>query len=218
MALSQSEMYSLARKAGLPDASAKVAAAIGMAESGGNPNDHNTDASTGDNSYGLWQINMLGSMGPARRAQFGLKTNDDLFDPATNARAMSILSHQGQNFSAWSTYKGTQKYKQFMNNPVSAVSVANVSLIPSLPDAVGGTINSSLQAMQALVKGVSALEHTAAWVSNPQNWVRVAYVVGGSVIAIAGLGYVIKSTAVGSAAIEGGKKIGKTAAKAAVVV
>jgi hypothetical protein len=218
MSLSQSEMYSLARKAGLPDASAKVAAAIGMAESGGNPNDHNTDASTGDNSYGLWQINMLGSMGPTRRTQFGLKTNDDLFDPATNARAMSILSHQGQNFNAWTTYKGSKKYMQFMGNPVSTVSVANVSLIPSLPDAIGGTINSSLQAMQALVKGVSALEHTATWVSNPQNWIRVAYVIGGSVIAVAGLGYVIKSTTAGSAAIEGGKKIGKTAAKAAVVL
>ena len=41
----------------------RIMAAIAMAESGSNAEAHNDNANTGDNSYGLWQINMLGSMG-----------------------------------------------------------------------------------------------------------------------------------------------------------
>jgi hypothetical protein len=60
-------------------------------ESQGNPYAHNTNAATGDNSYGLWQINMLGAMGDERRKMWGLKSNDDLFDPHVNARAALAL-------------------------------------------------------------------------------------------------------------------------------
>jgi len=40
-----------------------------------------------DNSYGYMQINMKGSLGPARMAAFGLSSYEDLFDPETNLEA-----------------------------------------------------------------------------------------------------------------------------------
>ena len=59
----------LAMSAGFSKSEAKTMAAIAGGESTFNNKAHNNDASTGDNSYGLWQINMLGKMGAARRAE-----------------------------------------------------------------------------------------------------------------------------------------------------
>src|SRR5215216_3704785 len=81
---------------------------IACAESGFNPRAHNSTPP--DNSYGLWQINMLGSMGPARRRQFGISSNDQLFNPATNAHAAQIIFKQ-QGYKAWSVYNnGSYKH------------------------------------------------------------------------------------------------------------
>ena len=86
-------LMSILRQAGFSGDGLQMAYAIAMAESGGHSGSHNTNASTGDNSYGLFQINMLGSMGPERRQQYGLSSNDDLFDPLTNATVGAGLLH-----------------------------------------------------------------------------------------------------------------------------
>ena len=88
--------------------------AIALAESGGKSGAHNTKYP--DNSYGLWQINMLDEpgymLGEERRKQFGLKSNDELFNPVTNAKAAyAILKQQG--FGAWSVYTN-RSYEQFL--------------------------------------------------------------------------------------------------------
>jgi hypothetical protein len=57
-----------------------------------------------DDSYGIWQINMLGSMGPSRRKALNIDNNDALFDPSVNARAMAMISGGGHNWRPWSTY------------------------------------------------------------------------------------------------------------------
>lgn len=94
-----------ARKAGFTGDALRTAVAIGMAESGGNPHSFNGNVRTGDQSYGLFQINMLGNMGPSRRAQYGLSSNDALFDPYQNARVAYAMSGGGKNWGPWSTYK-----------------------------------------------------------------------------------------------------------------
>jgi hypothetical protein len=93
----------------------KQAWAVVMKESTGRPMAHNQNSRTGDNSYGLFQINMIGSLGPARLSQFGLNNNEELFDPLTNARIAYILSEGGKNWSAWngmtrSTLKWMQEF------------------------------------------------------------------------------------------------------------
>jgi hypothetical protein len=217
--VNQSQIYTLARNAGLTDTRAKVAAAIAMAESGGNEKSHN--ATPPDDSYGLWQINMLGSLGPARRALYNLTANTDLYDPTVNARVMSAMSSQGQNFRPWTTYtRGT--YKQYINNPVSTVAV-------NLPDGAttdalltgAGIFTNPLGAIKdttdAARTAASLLVKSAAWTSNPNNWLRIVYVIGGSVAAIAGIVTVVKSTDAGRAAISAGKKTAATARKVGAV-
>ncbi|SEF12881.1 Transglycosylase SLT domain-containing protein [Streptomyces sp. 3213] len=103
-ALSAAQIAAIARQAGFPESAIPTAVAVALAESSGIPNQHNQNSLTGDDSYGLWQINMLGSMGPARRKQFGISTNDQLYDPVTNARAALVLSNGGKNWGPWSTY------------------------------------------------------------------------------------------------------------------
>jgi len=112
MALSFQALQDLWKQAGGSAASAPVAAAIALAESGGRPDAHNPKPP--DDSYGLWQINMLGSLGPARRRQYGLSSNDQLFDPLTNAKAAVAISGGGSSFGAWSTYTNGA-YKSHLN-------------------------------------------------------------------------------------------------------
>lgn len=106
-----------------------IMVAIAMAESGGNRMAHNQKPP--DNSYGLWQINMIGQLGPRRRAKYGLKSNDDLFAGSTNARvAYGIYTTEG-GLQAWSTYK-TGAYKQYLSAARAAVKA------PKQPGNVGG--------------------------------------------------------------------------------
>lgn len=117
MAASYADLEGLWIKAGGSSASAPIAAAIAMAESGGNPNSINNNPKTGDLSYGYWQINMIGSLGPSRRRQFGITSNTQLLDPLTNAKAAVMLSNGGSNFTPWSTFK-SGAFRNFMNGSV----------------------------------------------------------------------------------------------------
>ena len=112
MPYSPQQLIQLAQQAGFQGNDAVKMAAISMAESGGDPTAHNTNAATGDNSYGLAQINMLGSMGPARLKQFGLKSNDQLFDPVNNLKAAKAIQ-ASSGWGAWST-ASSGSYQKFM--------------------------------------------------------------------------------------------------------
>jgi cell wall-associated NlpC family hydrolase len=89
------------RQAGFKGEGLKTAWAIAQRESSGRPTAFNPDRSTGDQSYGLFQINMLGNLGPSRRKQFGISKNEALFNPLTNAKAAYQMSHGGTDFGAW---------------------------------------------------------------------------------------------------------------------
>jgi hypothetical protein len=87
------------------------AVAVALAESGGRPGAHNDNPP--DDSYGLWQINMLGGLGPERRHSFHLASNAALLDPAVNARAAYAISSHGTDFRPWSVFlHGT--YRQYV--------------------------------------------------------------------------------------------------------
>lgn len=120
--MTQSEIAQLAASAGFPDPA--LAAAIAMAESSGNPRAYNGRGS--DQSYGLWQINMQGLLGPQRRAQFGLSQNEDLYDPATNARAAAAI-YSSSGWGAWGAYTNGS-YKRYYTG-----SSDDSSGLPGLP-------------------------------------------------------------------------------------
>jgi len=86
--------------------------AIAKKESNGQPIRFNGNTKTGDNSYGLFQINMIDDLGPDRRDKFNLRTNFDLLNPVTNAEIAYYMSDGGTDWSAW---KGlTPKTKAWM--------------------------------------------------------------------------------------------------------
>jgi hypothetical protein len=99
--LEPEELKSLLRSVGFRGESLRQAWAVAMKESTGKPKAHNDNPATGDKSYGLFQINMIGSLGPARLEQFNLKKNSDLFDPVRNAEIAFFMSDGGKDWSAW---------------------------------------------------------------------------------------------------------------------
>lgn len=103
-------LIKILQQAGFRGPALKTAYGIAMRESGGRPTAFNGNTGTGDRSYGLFQINMLGSLGPSRVRQFGLSSEKDLLDPVTNARAAFRLSKQGKDFGAWGI--GPNAYRQ----------------------------------------------------------------------------------------------------------
>jgi hypothetical protein len=99
--LSGHQLRNLLADVGFEGESLKTAWAIVMRESRGNSKAFNGDVSTKDNSWGLFQINMLGDLGRDRRAKFNLSSNDDLLDPKTNATIAYRMSGRGSDFGAW---------------------------------------------------------------------------------------------------------------------
>ena len=99
--LTPSELKELLSLVGFKGKDLKEAWAIAMKESTGRPTSHNNNTSTGDNSYGLFQINMIGGLGEDRREKFDLKQNSELFNPVTNAQIAYYMSDGGADWGSW---------------------------------------------------------------------------------------------------------------------
>lgn len=111
MIYSFSQLVDLARQVGFSGGSENTAAAIALAESGGNPLKVNTNYATDPGgSYGLMQINAASHPG---------YMTPSIYDPVYNMQAAFDISKQGTNFSPWSTFtKGA--YKQYLGGVASA--------------------------------------------------------------------------------------------------
>jgi hypothetical protein len=83
----------------------KVAWAVVKKESNGRPLAFNGNVKTGDNSYGIFQINMIGGLGVARRDKYELNSNKDLFDPVVNAQIAYHMSNEGSDWTSWGVGK-----------------------------------------------------------------------------------------------------------------
>jgi hypothetical protein len=117
--LSPAEIAQHAYDAGFRGDALTTAVAVALAESGGDPRAHNDTPP--DNSYGLWQINMLGNLGPARRDQFDIDSNRALFEPAENAEsAKQVFDDAGGSWRPWSTYTNGA-YKEYLDEARRAV-------------------------------------------------------------------------------------------------
>jgi hypothetical protein len=103
--LSDQKLRGILSGAGFTGQALDDAMKIARWESGGIPGRHSDPSLKKDDSHGLFQINMLGTLGPARRKKYGLKSDDDLYDPETNARvAYTIFKGSGNRFDkAWIT-------------------------------------------------------------------------------------------------------------------
>jgi cell wall-associated NlpC family hydrolase len=111
--LSALEIYRFARMAGFSPDQAVTMTAVALAESSGNTGAHNPN---GENSQGLWQINVA-----AHKDLDG--TN--LYDPLTNAQAAFRVSEEGQDMSPWtSTHGSNARYLNFRAEAEAATRLA----------------------------------------------------------------------------------------------
>ena len=144
LAATDSALLSVLQKAGFTGDALTNAYNVAKAESGGRPGALNPDASTGDYSMGLFQINMIGSLGTARNAQYlkqykdiGYKGPESLYDPAINAKIAYDISKSGTKWSdAWyNTSKklgiggGTPGYGASVHSPVATDTVLGAATV-----------------------------------------------------------------------------------------
>jgi hypothetical protein len=101
VSLTDLELKSLLSLVGFKGKDLIEAWAVAKKESGGRPLAFNGNASTGDSSFGLFQINMLGILGPDRRDKFELSSNAELFNPVLNAQIAYHMSNGGKDWSSW---------------------------------------------------------------------------------------------------------------------
>ena len=120
------------QRVGFADELIPLMTAIALAESSGLPYAHNRNQFTGDDSYGLFQINMIGDIGVERRRLLGLNNNDDLFKPRKNFEAAKFIFDQ-QGLSAWGAYRNGS-YRDYlaslMADEVYLKNVKGISLSP----------------------------------------------------------------------------------------
>lgn len=102
---SDEELVKMLSAVGFEGKALKVAWAVVKKESNGRPLAFNGNVKTGDNSYGIFQINMIGGLGVARRDKYELNSNKDLFDPVVNAQIAYYMSNEGSDWSAWGVGK-----------------------------------------------------------------------------------------------------------------
>ena len=141
-----------AQAAGFRGEDLTTAVAVALAESGGRTQAHNTDAP--DDSYGLWQINMYGALGPDRRERYGLDSDRELLDPATNAEAAyEVFRERGRSFEPWSAYTNGS-YREFLdearravrarrNQPATKDPAKNTDGFQVDPDALDGYVRTA---------------------------------------------------------------------------
>lgn len=106
-ALNAKQMVALLRGAGFPNGE-KMQKALGIAwrESRWNPRSYNpgSEGSLPENSFGLFQFNMLplpNRTTENRFRMYGISSREELYDPATSARAAKVEMVDRDSFSPW---------------------------------------------------------------------------------------------------------------------
>lgn len=225
--LTMAQMAQVARAGGLPGDPA-LWAAVGMAESAGDPLVVNSIG-----CVGLWQINQ-----PVHIRSHPAWTVRYLQNPLNNARAAAVIYH-AQGMDAWEGYTGPSghgsdgPWKQYYSQAKQAdwwdplYKLDPFGLIPGNPDGsspgnpfggdppYGGTVDAASGIATGIGGITEAVQKTAVWMGNSQNWVRVAYVTGGAVLMLLGLTIVARPLISGTPAAAAAKTAAGVVKKAA---
>lgn len=131
---SPEQIARIAKTAGIPEKHIPTMVSVALAESGGDIGArYNPEGNTGEDSYGLWQINMDPRYADERLKLFGIDDKKELFDPVTNAKAAYEIFKQ-QGFDAWTVYR-TGKYRDFLPAAKKAASASTQPTISRSVDA-----------------------------------------------------------------------------------
>jgi hypothetical protein len=99
--LTDTQLVDLLFAVGFEGKALRYAWAIAKKESNGRPLAFNGNRKTGDNSFGLFQVNMIDTLGQDRREKFNLEYNAQLLNPVVNAQIAYHMSKRGENWVAW---------------------------------------------------------------------------------------------------------------------
>ena len=189
--LSAVQVAALAYMAGWREKEIAEAVAVAKGESG-----YRTDAANSC-CVGLWQVNLKAH---------GVSA-EDMKDPAKNAaKAYAIYKSAGgwctrgkpPNCNPWQAYgkgnwngalsEGTRalaSLKKQMASGKTPADIANSSFLEGLGEGITSSIPGADTAA-VLTAFVDALNRVGAWISDPENWVRIVKVMGGVTIVIVG--------------------------------
>lgn len=202
-----------AQAAGFPDDQLVTAVAVAFAESGFNATAINRSNSNGSTDYGLWQINSVHN--------FPEVANGTWRDPKVNA-SMALRVYRRQGWNAWSVYRPSNPtgYARYLAARPAAVGFVAAAVGPgaaaagaagtpgAIAEGVGGDAGTVLNAAEKIAKEPLAV---LDWLTNPQTWERIAYVVLGGALVIGGI-YLLVTSTIAKPAIAMIKDNAKTAA------
>jgi hypothetical protein len=115
--LTDEQLVNMLKFVGFDGKSLRSACAIAKAESNGRPLAFNGNIKTGDSSYGVFQINMLGELGSDRREKFELDSNAELLNPVVNAQIALHMTKGGKDWSSWSSLNGKRYHEWYSKYP-----------------------------------------------------------------------------------------------------
>jgi hypothetical protein len=157
-AISKEQLAAYLKRAGFPDERIPLMLNIAQRESGLNPMAHNPNRSTGDNSYGLFQINMIDGLGAERLKQFadlGVRSYEDLKDPWKNVQAAKrVFDSQGIN--AWTTARAAA------NDPTPVLRSGEIDLLPAGSGQEGDPLGAMVDSLLASSLGQAVQKPRAA--------------------------------------------------------
>lgn len=184
------QLGALALVAGFPVSLVPTMAAIAMAESSGDPKAQNPSG-----AVGLWQI--LPSANQDIISKYG-----DPKDPLSNAK-MAKAVYDRQGLTAWSTYT-SGAYRQYLNTGKATQYDSKASDAVKLIESFEGSdsakeseVNSNVSQGSGLIGTITgpldAIGSAFNDLTSPATWLRVALIVGGVLVVVVGIIFMIES-------------------------
>lgn len=183
-----------------------VAVAVAMAESGGRETAHNT--SRGADARGIWQVNVAHDAHPDLASL-------NLYDPATNAKAAYGIWKAG-GWGPWQAHNN-RTYVIFM--PIATAVASAPSVLGIVAAGVVDDVASKIPGKDMLDAARGGLKlgiKAGGWLSNRNNWVRVAYVMLGTGLMWGGLLMVVGKPVMSTTEAVAGGLLGTREAGAAI--
>jgi murein DD-endopeptidase MepM/ murein hydrolase activator NlpD len=162
------QILDIAKSAGFKGKNAEIAAAVAMAESGGDPTTDTVKSGTdpqmkNEYSIGLWQINWKAHKDGTLK-KLGITNPDMLRNPTINARAALIISG-GSNFNPWSVYSKNGRYKNYL----PAAEKANKK-----KSAEGGPGSETNKSIRPVNKSYNKLSSSSSYASDSTSMFVIA--------------------------------------------
>jgi hypothetical protein len=159
-------------------AASGIAAAVALAESGGNPDaiGHNSNGSV---DRGLWQINSI----------HGAQSTTDV---TGNVRSAIAISNNGTNWQPWTTFV-SGAYRKFLN-PADPALIGNSIVDPGIATTPSNPLDALASGVSSVVGGVTNAVKAGQWLANPHNTIRIFLVVSGGGMLLIGVTILFRGT------------------------